>query len=122
MLQWCPPQRAERRLIPLAFAAGLSPRGTRLALYGSMRGNRKQQPAIYVVYPAALFDGWEVVMEHDETPVRFDSRASATAYANARAAACGGALVKVENWFGDMESMWEVRAPSGSNQSTLSMS
>jgi Uncharacterized protein conserved in bacteria (DUF2188) len=66
---------------------------------------------VYVVYPAALFDGWEVVQERDDAPVFFPTRAEAIAYAEARAAMDGVALVKVENWFGDTESVWEVRVP-----------
>lgn len=66
---------------------------------------------IYVVYPAALFDGWEVVKEHDGAPVFFRRRDDAIGYAEARAATDGVALVKVENWFGDTESVREVRAP-----------
>jgi hypothetical protein len=67
------------------------------------------QTTVYVVYPAALFDGWEVVREHDDASVFFDTREAATAYADARAAMDGGALVKVENWFGDTESVREAR-------------
>ena len=68
-----------------------------------------QQPAVYVVYPAALFDGWEVVKEHGDEAVFFETREEATAYANARALMGGGAVVKLENWFGDTESLWEVQ-------------
>jgi hypothetical protein len=66
---------------------------------------------VYVVYPAALFDGWEVVKEHDDAPVFFQTREDATAYAETRAALDGVAFVKVENWFGDTESVREVRVP-----------
>lgn len=75
---------------------------------------RKAEKQVYVVYPAALFDGWEVVKEHDDTPVFFGAREEATSYANARAAMDGGALVKLENWFGDTECAWEILAPEGS--------
>jgi hypothetical protein len=85
-----------------------------------MRG-RTNQPPVYVVYPAALFDGWEVVRERDEMPVCFESRAAATGYANARAAMAGGGVVKIGNWFGDTETLWEVR-PYGANQSTVPLS
>jgi hypothetical protein len=74
----------------------------------------EQTTSIYVVYPAALFDGWEVVKEHDDAPVFFQTRPEAIAYAEARAAMDGRALVKVENWFGDTESVWEVRVPGQS--------
>jgi hypothetical protein len=70
-----------------------------------------QHTPVYVVYPAALFDGWEVVKEHDDAPVFFPTRVEALSYAEARAAMDGLALVKVENWFGDTESVWEVRVP-----------
>ena len=66
-------------------------------------------PSEYVVYPAALFDGWEVVKERDDKPVFFDAREEATVYAKAQAAKDGGAVVKLENWFGDTESVWEVQ-------------
>jgi len=71
----------------------------------------EQHTPVYVVYPAALFDGWEVVKEHDDAPVFVQTRALAIAHAEARAAMDGIALVKVENWFGDTESIWEVRVP-----------
>lgn len=71
----------------------------------------KRHTPVYVVYPAALFDGWEVVQEHDDAPVFFRTRARAVSHAEARAAMDGVALVKVENWFGDTESIWEVRVP-----------
>jgi len=75
---------------------------------------RKSGKQVYVVYPAARFDGWEVVKEHDDTPVFFGAREEATSYANARAAMDGGALVKLENWFGDTECAWEILTPEGS--------
>ena len=69
--------------------------------------------SVYIVYPAALFDGWEVVKEHDDKPVFFDTRERATFYARARAAMDGGAVVKLENWFGDTENLREVPPQSG---------
>jgi hypothetical protein len=66
--------------------------------------------AEYVVYPAALFDGWEVVKDDDDNPMVFDQREQAISYAEAQAALNGGAVVKVENWFGDLERIWEVPA------------
>ena len=87
-----------------------------------MRGNRKQQPSVYVVYPAALFDGWEVVRDQDDvSAVWFESCAAATMYANAQASVAGGGIVKIENWFGDTESSWEIRT-DGANQSTVALS
>lgn len=66
---------------------------------------------IYVVYAAALFDGWEVVKENDDTPVSFATQEGAIFYAISRAATMdGGAFVKVENWFGDTERVLEIPA------------
>jgi hypothetical protein len=70
----------------------------------------QHQTTVYVVYPAALFDGWEIVKEHDDAPVFFETCEAAIAYADARAAMDGGALVKMENWFGDTERVREVRS------------
>lgn len=69
-----------------------------------------EQRPVYVVYPAALFDGWEVVaeQERDVEPAVFDTRELATAYAESRAATNGGGVIKLENWFGDTEGVWEV--------------
>ena len=85
-----------------------------------MPGRTRQSP-VYVVYPAALFDGWEVVRDRDDVPVWFESREGATMYANLQAAVAGGGIVEIENWFGDTESSWEIR-PDGANQSTLPVS
>lgn len=68
----------------------------------------EQQRSVYVVYPAALLDGWEVVKERSDCPVFFDTREQAISYANARAMRDGGAIVKLENWYGDSEGAWEV--------------
>lgn len=68
---------------------------------------------MYVVYPTALFDGWEVVKERDDEPVHFDAREQAIAYASARAMMDGGAIVRLENWYGDVEGTFEVRPPPG---------
>jgi hypothetical protein len=68
----------------------------------------EKQPSVYVVYPAALFDGWEVVTEHDDASIFFNSRDQATSYAKTRAAMHCGGVVKLENWFGDTEAIWEV--------------
>jgi hypothetical protein len=69
----------------------------------------EKQPSEYVVYPAALFDGWEVVKEREDKLVVFDTREEATIYAKAQAVMDGGAVVKLENWFGDTESVWEIQ-------------
>jgi hypothetical protein len=68
----------------------------------------EKQPSAYVVYPAALFDGWEVVKERDDNPAFFNTREEAISYAKAQAVMDGGGVVKLENWFGDTERVWEV--------------
>jgi hypothetical protein len=80
---------------------------------GNGMRNAEKQPSVYVVYPAALFDGWEVVKEHSDNPVFFDTQEKATSYANAQAVMDGGAIVKLENWYGDTESVWEVQPRTG---------
>lgn len=70
----------------------------------------KQRSTAYVVYPAALCDGWEVVMEDDDHPVSFDRREEAIRYAEVQAALDGGAVIKLENWYGDVERIWQVGA------------
>jgi hypothetical protein len=80
----------------------------KLCMGNAMRKAEKQ-PSVYVVYPTALFDGWEVVRDNDENPAFFDTRENATSYAQARAVTEGGAAVKLENWFGDTERVWEVQ-------------
>ena len=72
----------------------------------------KVEHSMYVVYPAALLDGWEVVKEHDDEPVRFELREEAIAYAKARAALEGAATIKLENWYGNMGSTLEVQPRS----------
>ena len=69
-----------------------------------------EQLKVYVVYPAALFDGWEVVKENDDQPILFEKQDQAIRYAEAQARSAGGAVVKLENWFGDLERVWEVRS------------
>jgi hypothetical protein len=64
----------------------------------------------YVVYPAALLDGWEVVKEHDDHPVAFERRETAVDYAETQAVLHGGGFVKLENWYGDVERTWRVDA------------
>ena len=72
-----------------------------------MKKADKQLP-VYVVYTAALFDGWEVVKEPGDDAVFFETQEDAISYAKARAATDGGGVVKLENWFGDTEDIWEV--------------
>ena len=73
----------------------------------------EERSSVYVVYPAALLDGWEVVKEHDDRPVSFGTREEATAYARAQAVMDGGALIKLEDWYGNTESVWEARPQTG---------
>jgi hypothetical protein len=61
----------------------------------------------------------EVVKEDDDKPVFFDTREKATFYAKARAAMDGGAVVKLENWFGDTENLSEVPPPTGRHLAQL---
>jgi hypothetical protein len=75
-----------------------------------MRKTDKELSA-YVVYPAALFDGWEVVKERDDNLAFFNTREEAISYAKARAVMDVGAVVKLENWFGDIEKVWKVEQP-----------
>jgi hypothetical protein len=83
-------------------------RMTTASLNRPMRNAEKRAP-VYVVYPAALFEGWEVVKERDDNPACFNTREEATSYAKARAVMDGGGLVKLESWFGDTEKVWEVQ-------------
>jgi hypothetical protein len=71
-----------------------------------MKNDERQ--SVFVVYPAALFDGWEVVKERDDNPAFFGTREEAISYAKACAVMHGGALVKLENWFGTTDKVWEV--------------
>jgi hypothetical protein len=69
-----------------------------------------EQSQVYVVYPAALFDGWEVVKENDDQPAVFEQQDQAIRYAETQAVLAGGAVVKLENWFGDLERTWEIHS------------
>ncbi len=75
------------------------------------------QPRMYVVYPAPLFDGWEVVKEGDaDEPVFFERREEALAYAHARAAREGGGRVVLEDWFGMPQEEWDVPDPDATSR------
>ena len=63
----------------------------------------KCKGSVYVVFPAALFDGWEVVGEPSDESVSFDTQDEAIAYAKAQARLDGGATIWFENWYGDRE-------------------
>jgi hypothetical protein len=73
----------------------------------------EERSSVYVVYPAALLDGWEVVKEHDDKPVSFDTREEATAYARTQAVMDGGAVIKLEDWYGNTESVSEAQPQTG---------
>jgi hypothetical protein len=55
----------------------------------------------------------EVVKERDDNHAFFNTREEATPYAKARAAMDDGAVVKLENWFGHTERVWEVQPQAG---------
>jgi len=61
----------------------------------------------------SLLDGWEVVRENDDKPVSFDTREEATVYARAQAVMDGGAVIKLEDWYGNTESVWETQPQKG---------
>jgi hypothetical protein len=73
----------------------------------------EQRPSVYVVYPAALLDGWEVVREHDDDPVSFETREEAALYARAQAVMEGGAVIRLEDWYGNTESVWKAQPETG---------
>src|SRR5262245_8576671 len=78
----------------------------------SRRDAMSKRLSVYVVYPAAMFDGWEVVDDRDDdSALYFHTREGAIVYAKARAAMDGGAIVKLENWVGDTEQVWEGAPP-----------
>ena len=74
---------------------------------------KKFKGSVYVVYPAALCDGWEVVREPSDESVSFDTQDEAIAYAKAQARLDGGATIWFENWYGDREGALEVPPRAG---------
>ncbi len=74
---------------------------------------RKAEKQVYVVYPAALFDGWEVVKEPSDESVGFATRDEAIVYAKAQARFDGGATIWFENWYGEREGALEVPPRAG---------
>lgn len=74
---------------------------------------KKFKGSVYVVFPAALFDGWEVVKEPSDESVGFDTQDEAIAYAKAQARLDGGATIWFENWYGDREGALEVPPRAG---------
>jgi hypothetical protein len=72
----------------------------------------KVNGSVYVVFPAALQDGWEVVREPSEDSVGFETQEDAIAYARERARLDGGALIWFENWYGHRERLLEVSPPA----------
>ena len=73
---------------------------------------KKVKGSVYVVFPAALLDGWEVVKEPSDDSVGFESQEKAIAYARAQARLDGGATIWFENWYGDRERILEVPPPT----------
>jgi hypothetical protein len=70
----------------------------------------KIERSVYVVFPAALLDGWEVVKESSDQAEHFATREDAIAYAKMRGETDGGAVVRLENWYGDLERTLEVHS------------
>ncbi len=69
---------------------------------------KKFKGSVYVVFPAALLDGWEVLKEPSDESVGFATRDEAIAYAKAQDRLDGGATIWFENWYGDRERCLEV--------------
>lgn len=82
---------------------------------------RKIERPVYVVFPAALLDGWEVVKEPSDQSEHFDTQEEAIAYAEARSETDGGAIVRLENWYGDAEGTLEVRPRADSKRSSAAL-
>jgi hypothetical protein len=59
----------------------------------------------YVVYPAPLFDGWEVVKDGADDPLFFGTSQEAIDYATTYARA-DEASVRLEDWFGHTVVVW----------------
>jgi hypothetical protein len=74
---------------------------------------QKSKGSVYVVFPAALFDGWEVAKEPNDESVRFNTQDEAIAYVKAQARLDGGATIWFENWYGDRERCLEVPPRAG---------
>src|SRR5262245_43250086 len=69
---------------------------------------------VYVVFPAALFDGWEVLREPSDQSEHFQTQEEAVAYATARGETDGGATIRLENWYGDVEGTFDVHPAADS--------
>jgi hypothetical protein len=82
---------------------------------------RKIERPVYVVFPAALLDGWEVVKEPSDQSEHFDTPEEAIAYAEARGEADGGAIVRLENWYGDTEGTLDVHPRTDSKRSSAGL-
>jgi hypothetical protein len=74
---------------------------------------KRTKGSVYVVFPAALFDGWEVVREPNDESVGFSTQDEAIAYAKEQARLEGGATIWFENWYGDRERCLQVPARAG---------
>jgi hypothetical protein len=72
--------------------------------------------SVYVVFPAALMDGWEVMKEPSDESVGFDRQEEAIAYALEQARLDGGASIWFENWYGHRERLLEVPPLPAVNQ------
>jgi Uncharacterized protein conserved in bacteria (DUF2188) len=79
---------------------------------------RKIERPVYVVFPAALLDGWEVVKEPSDQSEHFDTLEEAIAYAEARGETDGGAIVRRENWYGDTDGTLEVHPRANPKRSS----
>jgi Uncharacterized protein conserved in bacteria (DUF2188) len=59
----------------------------------------------YVVYPAPLFDGWEVARDGTDEALFFETSQEAIDYATARART-DEASVRLEDWFSRTVASW----------------
>lgn len=64
-----------------------------------------EAPGLIVVYPAALL-GWEVLVPECDEPHCFDDREQAIQFARQYAESAPPACVRVEDWYGHLESQW----------------
>jgi hypothetical protein len=71
---------------------------------------------VYVIYPAARLDGWEVAGQGLAAPAFFDTLDEAVGYVEGRARLAGGARVRLENWFGDTVRVWDAPAVDDSSR------
>ncbi|MGB8432708.1 MAG: DUF2188 domain-containing protein [Burkholderiales bacterium] len=67
--------------------------------------NVSARQSTYVVYPAALFDGWEVVKDGADDALVFGTSQEAIHYATTYART-DEASVRLEDWFGHTVAVW----------------